>query len=75
MDSLFTEAEMAEELGVSEWTIRRWRLSEGLPHIKIGGRFHYRATSVIAWLDARETAGAPDDGVPVEVGKIRQIKA
>ena len=74
-NKLCTEAELAKIWGVSTWTIRRFRLNEGLPVVKIGGRFFFRMETVESWLTARETAGAPDDAVPVEVGKIRQIKA
>ena len=71
-NKLFTEAELAEALEVSQWTIRRWRLSEGLPVCKIGGRFLYRWSSVQDWLSATETAGTLDDE-PGEAGVIRAI--
>ena len=69
---LYTEAELAEALEVSQWTIRRWRLAEGLPVCKIGGRFMYRMDSVERWLAENETAGASDNE-PGEAGVIRAI--
>lgn len=57
---LLTESELAVELGLSAWTVRRFRLSEGLPVCKIAGRFFYRLESVQAWFASRETAGATD---------------
>lgn len=71
---LCTEAKTAEVLEVSTWTIRRWRLSEGLPVVKIGGRFFYRLDAVLEWLKSKETAGSADDE-PGETGTIRAINA
>ena len=73
MNKLFTEAELATELGISSWTVRRWRLNESLPVCKIAGRFMYRMESVISWLESLETKGAADDECD-EVGIIRAIK-
>ena len=72
---LFTEAELAAEWGVSQWTVRRWRLSEGLPVCKLGGRFFYRLEAVTDWLKGFETAGAADVEEEIEIGVIRPIKA
>lgn len=58
---------------LSAWTIRRWRLSEGLPHIQIGGRIYYDMESVDAWLASRETSGPAADE-PDEIGVIREIR-
>ena len=69
---LCTEAKLAETWGVSQWTIRRWRLSEGLPCVKVAGRFFYRMESVERWLAENETAGALDEE-PDEAGVIRAI--
>ena len=63
----------AKFFGLSEWTVRRWRLSEGLCHIKLGGRFYYRAEAVEAWLKSRETCGPAADE-PEEIGVIREIR-
>ena len=73
MNKLFTEAELATELGISSWTVRRWRLNESLPVCKIAGRFMYRMESVISWLESLETKGAADEESG-ETGEIRAIK-
>ena len=73
MNKLFTEAELATELGVSSWSVRRWRINEGLPVVKVSGRFLYRLDSVISWLESLETKGAADEESG-EIGVIRAIK-
>ena len=72
MEKLFTEAGLATELDDSAWTVRRWRLNEGLPVCKIAGRFMYRMSAVEGWLENHETAGAADDECG-EIGVIRPI--
>ena len=74
MSKLYTEGELAEMLGLSQWTIRRFRLNEGLPVVKVSGRFFYRMESVERWLAENETAGAADNE-PGETGTIRAIQA
>ena len=73
MNKLFTEAELAAELGISSWTVRRWRLNESLPVCKISGRFMYRMESVLKWLEGLETTGAADSDEQDQVGVIRAI--
>ena len=70
---LLTEVDLAKKLGLSAWTVRRWRLSEGLPVIKLGGRFFYREDAVQSWLASRETSRAAIDE-PEEIGVIREIR-
>ncbi len=68
---VLTERELAAELGLSPWTIRRWRLEAGLPHIQIGRRILYNFASVSQWLQGREVASVqPKLG---DCGKLRQI--
>ena len=55
--TLYTEIELASSLGLSPWTIRRFRLQEGMPVIAIAGRFFYRLESVLSWLASREQSG------------------
>ena len=74
MSKLLTEAELAKELGQSPWTIRRWRLSEGLPYIQIGGRFLYNTESVETWVKAKESNATVPQVSPI-VGTIREIRA
>ena len=42
---------------VTEWTIRRWRLKDDLPCISAGGRFLFRLSSVLRWMDEQERGG------------------
>lgn len=67
------EKGLADERGGSAWTWRRFRLTEGLPFLKLGGRFYYRLEAVDAWLASRETSGPAADEAQ-EVGVIRQIR-
>lgn len=53
---VMTERELAERLGLSPWTIRKWRLKGGLPHIHVGRRIFYRQEAVEAWMDELERA-------------------
>lgn len=71
--AVLTEAELADSLGLSPWTVRRWRLSEGLPVIQVGRRYLYRREAVLSWLASRETAGAVAEDAS-ETGVIRRIQ-
>ena len=71
--AVLTEAELADSLGLSSWTVRRWRLSEGLPVIQVGRRYLYRREAVLSWLASRETAGAVADD-PGKTGVIRRVQ-
>ncbi len=55
---IYTEIELAAELNVSHWTIRRWRVSAGLPHFRTAGRIFYRMESVLAWMNKAEAENA-----------------
>lgn len=45
---LIPEQAMADRLGVSRQTLRRWRLS-GCPHVRLGRRIFYRLADLAAW--------------------------
>ena len=50
-----TEAECAEELGISRRTLQRWhRLREGPARTYIGKKIRYRRAAVRDWLLAQE---------------------
>ena len=51
---VFTEKEIAKELGLSKWTIRRLRATYGLPVTKVGSRYVYRLDSVLEWFSQQE---------------------
>ena len=70
-----TEAETAAHFGLSFWTIRRFRLTEGLPHISMGTRIYYRIAAVEEWFAAREQVGAGETAEQGATGTIREIRA
>ena len=46
--------QLAELLGVSEWTLYEWRnRRQGPPAIKVGRLLRWRLTDVETWLDQR----------------------
>ena len=46
--------ELAEYLGVSEWTLYEWRnRRQGPPAIKVGRLLRWRMSDVESWLDQR----------------------
>ena len=51
---ILTEKELATFLHLSPWTVRKWRLSGGLPHIQVGRRIFYRVEAVKAWMKTME---------------------
>ena len=71
--AVLTEAELADSLGLSSWTVRRWRLSEGLPVIQVGRRYLYKRDSVLKWLESRESNRAVAEDAS-ETGVIRRVQ-
>ncbi|MBM3836302.1 MAG: helix-turn-helix domain-containing protein [Verrucomicrobia bacterium] len=54
--SLLTHDEAAQLLAVKSRTLRLWRRTRGLPHIKITSKeIRYRRADLDAWLDRRRT--------------------
>lgn len=47
---ILTEQKLSERLGLSIWTIRRFRKYEGLPYFKIGSRIFYNFEAVNEWF-------------------------
>ncbi len=55
LSGFVTEAECADELGISRRTLKRWhRLREGPPRTLVGNKIKYRRSSVAAWLIKQE---------------------
>ena len=52
--ALLTEIALAKTLNLSKVTIRRWRLKEKLPFLKMGHRYYYQFKSVEQWLKEKE---------------------
>ncbi|HWR42267.1 helix-turn-helix domain-containing protein [Sporomusa sp.] len=59
---IFTERELANELGVSPWTIRLWRTKVNLPYFRTAGRIFYRMDSILQWMQKEEELNAIKDG-------------
>ena len=57
-DKLLNEKDLAQELGISTWSVRYWRFKKGLPCIKAGRRIFYRMSTVLQWLENNEKAEA-----------------
>lgn len=54
---VLTDAQVAEYLQTTSRTLRLWRHSRGLPHIKISSRvIRYRVGDIDAWLARRRVA-------------------
>ena len=55
---LLNEHAVAEALGVSIATVRRWRLfRQGPKFLKVGALVKYRVADVAQWLETRPTGG------------------
>jgi excisionase family DNA binding protein len=57
MKLYLTQDEVADMLGVSVATVRRWRAEEGLPSVRLSHKLvRIDAEQLQAWLDARSQA-------------------
>lgn len=61
LEEYISEAELAQELGISQRTLRRWRraMVDFVPSLKVGARRLYRRSAVADWLRRREAGGNP----------------
>lgn len=50
-EPLWTVADVARYLGVTERTVRTWQYSHRLPHLKIGGTVRFRPDQVYSWAE------------------------
>lgn len=53
-ERLWTVADVAEYLAVTERTVRAWQTEHRLPFLKIGGVVRFRPAAVTAWADSHE---------------------
>lgn len=67
---VMTEKQLAEELGLSVWTIRKMRIQKGLPYFGTAGRILYRMESVLKWIENQENK---DNTANEDQVKIRKI--
>lgn len=61
--SLVREGEVAERLGVSVLTVRKWRFfSRGPRFMRVGGRaVRYDPADIDAWIAAQPQGGEPEE--------------
>ena len=53
--------QVAEIIGLSVASVRRWRLIKSGPkYLKVGGAVRYRQSDIGAWLDSRPTGGSQE---------------
>lgn len=63
--TMLTEAQLAERLGLSRPTLRRWRRAGGGPTwLRLGARVLYPVAGLDAWLASRERAPAETPALP-----------
>lgn len=72
-NTVLSEKELAQRLGLSSWTVRRMRIQEGLTHFMIGHRVFYRLESVLEWIGDRESSGS-SASKESSVGTLRVIR-
>lgn len=48
-EKLWTVADVADYLGVTERTVRTWQQTHRLPFLKIGGTVRFRPDDVTTW--------------------------
>lgn len=54
MGNFLTIAEVAERLGVSVKTVRRWCQNGEIPYLKIVGTVRFSEERLLEWVEARE---------------------
>ncbi len=60
LSDFVTREELSRILSISPRTIYRYsQMPNGLPYAMIGGRVHYRISSVKKWLESREKQPNP----------------
>lgn len=77
MDSrVLSERELADELGISFWTVRNLRLKLGLPHFRTSWRIFYRLDTVKDWMAAQEERSSNKfvESETTGYGTLRQVR-
>ena len=57
MERLLDTVEIAEQLGMSVSTIRKWVHYGFIPHVKLGRAVRFREKDVEAWIEERTEKG------------------
>ena len=64
-------AEVAVAIGVSETTVRRWMVEEGLPYSRVGGRILVRVDRLLGWLDSHQDSSCDVEDIVSLVEQAR----
>jgi excisionase family DNA binding protein len=59
VEPLLDTATIAEKLGMSVSTIRKWVHFGFIPHVKLGRAVRFREKDVEAWIEERTEKGRP----------------
>ena len=54
LEKLLTSDELAQTLGVSVHTVRKWRAQEKIPYYKLGRSVRFRASEVLVKLKGQK---------------------
>ena len=57
MERLLDTAEIAEQLGMSVSTIRKWVHYGFIPHVKLGRAVRFREKDIETWIEERTEKG------------------
>ena len=57
MERLLDAAEIAEQLGMSVSTIRKWVHYGFMPHVKLGRAVRFREKDIETWIEERTEKG------------------
>ena len=59
-NDILAEDQLAQELAVEPRTVRTWRNTRGLPHIRITSKvIRYKRSEVYSWLDRQRVVLSP----------------
>jgi|ERR1700733_6394614 excisionase family DNA binding protein len=62
-EELFTVAEIAKQLRLSESALNKWRITgSGPKFIKVGRLVHYRRSDISEWLEKQVRVSTSDQG-------------
>ena len=52
-ECLIDAKSLAERLGFSVWTIRKWRAEERIPYVRLGRAIRYNPKKVVGYLQSQ----------------------
>ena len=51
-----TLEEVADHLGVSKDTVRKWIRKEVIPHYRVGKKYRFKLSEIDKWIESGESA-------------------